>query len=166
MNFKFIVTFQRARELMRSMKMRSDCHLLGFSSFSLPAKPVLVLDGDPARSPARPPARPWKGLAAHFSPAGGVRWERSFRPGGRGPLGAHLRYIKPEGGKSSALYQNPATIRFLLKSICLRSNLSLSPLYQPGMWKAQCSLSESKVDRPFGNSICLPLNSMVARGGI
>ena len=26
-------------------------------------------------------------------------------------IGAHLRYIKPEGMKSSALYQNPASIR-------------------------------------------------------
>ena len=33
---------------------------------------------------------------------------------------AHLHYIKPEGGKSSALYQNPATMRLFEKTICRR----------------------------------------------
>ena len=47
-----------------------------FIIFLLPAKPVLVLDD------GRPPACPWKALAAHFSPAGGVVFRLIANPQG------------------------------------------------------------------------------------
>ena len=105
---------------------------LGFRPRSYPIR----LDGCPggAETTKRPRGRNQKGLGVETA-----KRPRSNRMGSHLPAGligwvfltkryvfvrtrAYLRYVEPEGGKPSALYQNPGTISLFDKTIRIRSN--------------------------------------------
>ena len=89
------------------------CHVLVLRIFSLPAKPVLDLDGAvPDRPPDRPPAR-GGALAAHFSPAGWASPVSSTRAHGLGPMGQGPTGPRPHGPQDFHENVNFLGCRFL-----------------------------------------------------
>ena len=99
--------------------------------------------------------------SAHTAGPGKGEWERGGSTRGEGGkrltkkryvsirIKAYIRYIQPEWGEPSALYQHPGTISLFGKTICLHSNQSLSPLYRTRRGGTEHSPPESGHNKSF-----------------